>query len=65
MFPSVCDSTFNNISNIRHFGKGLSFCVSKHDIRCPRISYTENMASEGDFPSRISAASAIAKSPQL
>ena len=47
------------------FGKGLSFCVSKHDIRCPRISSTENMASEGDFPSRISAANAIAKSPQL
>ena len=47
------------------FGKRLSFRVSKHDIRCPRISSTENMASEGDFPSRISAANAIAKSPQL
>ena len=69
---SLCCKTFTRVllTCRKHYtsdnlGKGLSFCISKHDIRCPRISSTENMASEGDFPSRISAANAIAKSPQL
>jgi len=44
-------------------GKGLSFCSSKHDIKCARILSTTNTASEDDFPSRSSAANAIAKSP--
>ena len=68
---SLCCKTFTRVllTYRKHYtsdnlGKGLSFCISKH-IRCPRISSTENMASEGDFPSRISAANAIAKSPQL
>ena len=62
----VCVTVLSTIyQTLDTFGKGLNFCVSKHDIRCPRISSTESMASEGDFPSRISAATAIAKSPQL
>ena len=68
----LCCKTFTRVllTCRKHYtsdnlGKGLSFCISKDDIRCPRISSTENMASEGDFPSRISAANAIAKIPQL
>ena len=47
------------------FGNGVKILFSKQLIKCPRILSTSKQASVGDFPSKISAAKAIAKGPQL
>ena len=47
------------------FGKGRRSLSTEHEIRWFLISGTSNRASMGDFPSRISAAYAMANAPQL
>ena len=47
------------------FGNGMRNLFSKQLIKCPRILSTSKLASIGDFPSKISAAKAIAKGLQL
>ena len=47
------------------FGNGMINLFPKHLIKCPRILSTSKRASIGVFPSKISAAKAIAKGPQL
>ena len=47
------------------FGNGMRNLFSKQFIKFPRIFSISKRASIGNFPSKISAAKAIAKGPQL
>ena len=47
------------------FENGMRNLFSKQLIKCPRILSTSKLASIGDFPSKILAAIAIEKGPQL
>ena len=47
------------------FGNGLRNLFSKQLIKCPGILSKSKRASVDDFPSKISAAKAIEKGPQL
>ena len=47
------------------FGNGMRISFSKQLIKCPRILSTTKRASVGYFSSKISAAKAVVKGPQL
>ena len=50
---------------VQTFGNGMRNLFSKQLFKCPRILSTSKHVYTGDFPSKISAANANVKGPQL